>query len=117
MQQSPPPLAFSLSLSPPTYTSNIRRSSSKLLRHPPTHPHPHGPGDCAKAEVDRAAATRRAEMAERRLASLDTECQGVKERAASLEARERDARQNAQAAAAELIKVRVVGFLRRGGGG
>ena len=44
-------------------------------------------------------------MAERRLASLDTECQAVKERAASLEARERDARQNAQAAAAELIKV------------
>lgn len=44
-------------------------------------------------------------MAERRVASLDTECRAVKERAASLEARERDARQNAQTAAAELIKV------------
>eukprot|EP00903_Cladosiphon_okamuranus_P020140 g18493.t1 len=63
-------------------------------------------GDCAKAQVDRAAATRRAEMAERRLATLDTECQAVKERAASLEARERDARQSAHAAAAELIEMK-----------
>ncbi|CAN0162716.1 unnamed protein product, partial [Ectocarpus sp. 12 AP-2014] len=62
-------------------------------------------GECAKAEVERSAAARRAEMAERRVASLDAECRAVKERALSLEAREREARQNAQAAAAELIKV------------
>ncbi|CAN0076060.1 unnamed protein product, partial [Ectocarpus fasciculatus] len=65
----------------------------------------HQAGECAKAEVERAAAARRAEMAERRLTSLDAECRAVKERALSLEAREREARQKAQAAAAELIKV------------
>ncbi|CAM9519595.1 unnamed protein product, partial [Hapterophycus canaliculatus] len=64
----------------------------------------HQAGERANAEVQRAAAARRAEMAERRLASLDSECRVAKERAGSLEAREREARQNAQAAAAELIK-------------
>ncbi|CAM9748610.1 unnamed protein product, partial [Scytosiphon promiscuus] len=62
-------------------------------------------GERANAEVQRAAAARRAEMAERRLASLDTECRQAKEHANSLEAREREARQHAQTAAAELIKV------------
>lgn len=66
---------------------------------------PRGAGECAKAEVERSAAARRAEMAERRVGSLDAECREVKERALSLEAREREARQNAQVAAAELIKV------------
>lgn len=64
-------------------------------------------GECAKAEVGRASATRRAEMAERRLALLEEECREVKERAASLEDREIEARQEARKAAAELVKVRV----------
>lgn len=51
-------------------------------------------------------------MAERRLASLDVGCRQAKEHASSLEAREREARQNAQAAAAELIKASLAkGFL------
>lgn len=62
-------------------------------------------GECSRAEVERAAAARRAEMAERRLASLNIECRKAQERVASLEGREREARQKAQAAAAELIKV------------
>lgn len=44
-------------------------------------------------------------MAERRLTSVDTEYRAVREHAASLEAREREARQNSQTAAAELIEV------------
>eukprot|EP00904_Undaria_pinnatifida_P003934 jgi/Undpi1/13541/HiC_scaffold_8.g03200.m1 len=73
---------------------------SRLLREVAKHQ-----GDSAKAEVERASAARRAEIAERRFAALDGECRAAKERVVSLEAREREARQNAQAAAAELIKV------------
>lgn len=72
---------------------------------PPSPSLNHAKGECAKAEVERAAAARRAEIAERRLASVDTDYRTAKERAASLEAREREARQNSQTAAAELIKV------------
>lgn len=64
-------------------------------------------GECAKAEVERSSATRRAEMAERRLALLEEECREVMERAASLEDREIEARQEARKAAAECVKVRV----------
>lgn len=62
-------------------------------------------GECSKAEVERAATTRRADLAERRLSSLEGESHAATARAASLETREREARQKARSAAAELIKV------------
>lgn len=62
-------------------------------------------GECSKAEVERAAAARRSEIAERRLSSVEIECRAAKEKATSLESREREARLKAQAASAELVKV------------
>lgn len=47
-------------------------------------------------------------MAERRLSSLEGDCKASKDRASSLEAREREARQKAHTAAAELLKVRAL---------